>query len=206
VSEFRRLGVFGGSFDPPHMAHVALVRSALEHLHLDEVLVVPTGQAWHKSRQLTQACHRAAMTRLAFEGLDRVKVDERELLREGPSYTIDTLVELQAEHPDARLYLLIGDDQRRTLPSWHRVQDVARIAIICAAQRDPLVGAWNDLQPAGNLGATFRANVQTLPMAPLPISATAVRDHLAHRQSIAGMVPTAVERYIHEHHLYGLAP
>lgn len=206
MNELRRLGVFGGAFDPPHRAHVALVRSALDHFHLDEVRVVPTGQAWHKSRVLTEARHRAAMTRLAFEGIDGVRVDERELHRDRPSYTIDTLEELQAEHPAARLYLLIGEDQCRSLPSWHRIMDVARLAIICAAERDPSVGAWNARQHAEQLPATFWAQVEQIPMAPLPISATAVREHLASRKSIAALVPAAVEHYIHEHLLYGLAP
>jgi nicotinate-nucleotide adenylyltransferase len=138
-----RLGVFGGAFDPPHRAHVALVETAIAQLRLDRVHVLPTGQAWHKPRQLSDAADRLAMTRLAFEPLPQVAVDDREILRAGPSYTSDTLQELQHEYPHAQLYLLIGDDQRRSLPSWHKIGEISRIAIICAAGRDMAVRAWN---------------------------------------------------------------
>lgn len=116
-----RLGVFGGAFDPPHAAHVALVQAAIAQLHLDQVRVLPTGQAWHKARSLSPAQHRLAMTRLAFGPVQQVVVDEREMLRSGPSYTVETLRELKAEFPQAQLYLLLGDDQRRSLPSWHQM-------------------------------------------------------------------------------------
>ena len=99
-----RLGVFGGSFDQPHPAHVAVVESAMGQLQLDRVHVVPTGQAWHKTRGLTAAQHRVAMTRLAFEHLPKVVVDEREVLREGPSYPVDTLKALHTEYPHCLLY------------------------------------------------------------------------------------------------------
>jgi nicotinate-nucleotide adenylyltransferase len=105
------VGVFGGAFDPPHIAHIALAQAALEQLQLDELRVVPTGQAWHKSRTLTPAVHRLEMTRLAFAAMDRVVVDARETLRSGPSFTVDTLAELSSELPAARLFLVIGEDQ-----------------------------------------------------------------------------------------------
>ena len=86
-----RIGLLGGAFDPPHRAHVALAESAVQALHLDHLLVLPTGQSWHRSRAGSAGDHRLAMARLAFEGLPGAVVDERELVRAGPSYTIDTL-------------------------------------------------------------------------------------------------------------------
>ena len=83
--ETQRIGVFGGAFDPPHNAHVALAQAALEQFGLDMLYVIPTGQAWHKARVLSAPEHRLAMTRLAFAGMPRVRVDERELQRAGPS-------------------------------------------------------------------------------------------------------------------------
>ncbi|WP_333473686.1 nicotinate (nicotinamide) nucleotide adenylyltransferase [Limnohabitans radicicola] len=198
-----RIGVFGGAFDPPHLAHVALVQSAIAQLQLDEVRVLPTGQAWHKAHGLSDPAHRLAMTRLAFEGVARVVVDGRELVRTGPSYTVDTLQELVLERPGGQLYLLIGDDQRRSLPSWHRIGDIARMAIICAADRDPDVGAWGDAHVTGTSAqASFSLPTQTLHMPLMPLSATDIRQRIAHHQPIEGLVPAAVERYIHEHHLY----
>ena len=201
-----RLGVFGGAFDPPHPAHTALVEAAILQLNLDRVHVVPTGQAWHKTRALTDACHRVAMARLAFGHLSQVVVDEREVLREGPSYTVDTLHALQTEFPLAQLYLLLGDDQRRSLPSWHQIDEIGRIAIICAAGRDMAVRAWNEdldlpASPA-KLSDTLQARMLTLVMPPMPHSATDIRALAAQGQTLTGLVTPVIERYIHDHHLY----
>ena len=200
MSLARRIGVFGGAFDPPHLAHVALVRSATEALGLDEVRVLPTGQAWHRSGPLSDAAHRLAMTRLAFAGLPQVVVDEREIRRAGPSYTVDTLSEIAAEHPGAQLYLLIGDDQRRSLPGWHRIGDIARLAIICAAARDPQVASWHAGEPSE--AAVPGLDIQPLPMPLMPISATDIRERVSRQTGVSELLDPAVERYIHEHHLY----
>ena len=96
-----RIGIFGSAFDPPHNAHVALALAALAQLALDHLLVFPTGQAWHKTRPLSGAAHRLAMARLAFDGMERVSVDDRELRRTGPTYTFDTLTGC-ATVPDRR--------------------------------------------------------------------------------------------------------
>jgi len=200
VSAQRRIGVFGGAFDPPHLAHVALVRSAIDSLQLDEVRVLPTGQAWHRSASLSDAAHRLDMARLAFAQMPQALVDDREIRRTGPSFTVDTLRELAAEHPGAQLFLLIGDDQRRSLPGWHQIAEIARLAIICAAARDPQVAAWH----AGE-GPTSEAagpEIQPLPMPLMPISATDIRERLSRQDDVSALVAPGVERYIHEHHLY----
>ncbi len=201
-----RVGVFGGAFDPPHLAHVALVEAAIVQLQLQRVHVLPTGEAWHKPRQLSDAAHRVAMTRLAFAHVPHVVVDEREISRTGPSYTVDTLHELQVENPQAQLFLLIGDDQRRSLPSWHQIGEIARIAIICAASRDVAVRAWSEdsirPQPRPFLPDTLQARIRSLDMPLMPHSATDIRALAATEQSLTGLVSPAVERYIHEHHLY----
>lgn len=200
----RRLGVFGGAFDPPHLAHVALMQAAMKQLQLDQLRVLPTGQAWHKTRSLSEPAHRLAMTRLAFEGQSRVVVDDREITRLGPTYTVDTLHELQAEFPQAQLYLLVGNDQRRSLASWYEIEVIGRIAIICAASRDTGVKAWSDSgsTPSQPLSDAIEARIQILNMPLMPHSATDIRVLVATDQAISGLVPTAVERYIHEHHLY----
>lgn len=202
----QRLGVFGGAFDPPHRAHVALVEAAITQLQLDQVRVLPTGQAWHKPRNLSDAEHRLAMTRLAFAPVPQVVVDEREIQRTGPTYTVDTLRELQTEYPQAQLYLLLGDDQRRSLPAWHQIGEIGRIAIICAAGRDMAVRAWNEESGAAPtnppLSDTLQARIRTLDMPLMPHSATDIRVLAATEQALTGLVSPAVERYIHEHHLY----
>jgi nicotinate-nucleotide adenylyltransferase len=200
VNASRRIGVFGGAFDPPHRAHVALVRSAIDSLHLDAVRVLPTGQAWHRSASLTAAAHRLAMTRLAFAEVPQAVVDEREIRRTGPSYTVDTLRELATEHPGAQLFLLIGDDQRRSLSGWHRIGEIARLAIICAAARDPQVASWHR-GVASDSNAT-EPPIEPLPMPLMPISATDIRERLSRQADVTALLAPDVERYIHEHHLY----
>ena len=196
------IGVFGGAFDPPHQAHVALAKAALAQLALDTLHIVPTGQAWHKARQLSAAADRLAMTRLAFSGLERVVVDEREIQRAGPSFTVDTLEALQAEYPGANLYLILGADQVAALPNWHRWQEVLKIAIICIA------GRAYDTRAEGVFNPKFYAGqpVQTLQLPLMPVSATDIRQQIAcPLPGLPGwhtLVPEPVARYIERHQLY----
>ena len=197
----RRVGVFGGSFDPPHKAHWALAHQALEQLRLDALHIIPTGEAWHKSRVLTAASHRLAMARLAFADLPKVVVDDRETRRRGPSYTVDTLTELAAEEPGVELFLIIGEDQAKSLQSWHRWQAILQLAIICVAARADSSGA------RGTFNAELLAQTpfQVLNLPPMDVSATDIRHRLANRQNVAPLVFEAVARYIAHHHLYQTA-
>jgi nicotinate-nucleotide adenylyltransferase len=198
----RRIGMFGGSFDPPHLAHVALARAAVTQLQLDTLLIVPTGQAWYKERALSVAEHRLAMSRLAFEGLERVQVDTREIQRPGPSFTIDTLEALQAENPGAQLYLIIGKDQFAALTSWHRWEDLLQSAIICIADRADAAGSEAGSDPQIQLPQPL-VHLQ-LPL--MPFSATDIRRTIASGaatpQDLARLVPGPVARYIEHHRLY----
>lgn len=196
----RRIGLFGGAFDPPHLGHVALARAAIEQLQLDLLLVMPTGHAWHKARALTQASHRLAMCALAFGGLGPVQVDARETQRSGPTYTVDTLSELSAQYPDAALHLLMGEDQARAFSTWHRANDVIRFAIICIAVRpqDPQVSA----AAADPTDPLLLADAVRIQIPPHPESATAVRARVARGDGVGPMVSPAVARYIEDNHLY----
>ncbi len=142
-----RIGVFGGAFDPPHNAHVALVRAALAQLALSELRIFPTGQAWHKERALSPAGDRLAMARLAFDGVAGAVVDARETLRPGPTYTLDTLRELQREQPAAQLVLIVGADQARSLPRWHGFEAILAAAIISVANRATSAGPSGPFDP-----------------------------------------------------------
>ncbi len=194
----KRLGVFGGAFDPPHLAHVALVQAAMQQLALDELRVFPTGHAWHKARVLTPAVHRLAMARLAFENLPGVVVDGRELRRAGPTYTVDTLCELQTELPQAALFLLIGQDQAAALPTWHRADQLPKIATICIAARAQQASTNSrfDLKTALPDGAV------QLQLPAMATSATEVRRCVAAGLGIDHLVAPAVARYIDQHFLY----
>ena len=160
-----RIGVFGGAFDPPHAAHRALVEAALGQLELDEMRVFPTGQAWHKSRQLSAARDRIAMAELAFGDLPAVRVDTRETARAGPSYSVDTLRELHAENPQAQIFLVIGQDQAQALSTWREWQELVQLAIICVAARVDSMGTTRRFTPPVGLEQRFVALIfEVLPV------------------------------------------
>lgn len=198
----KRIGVFGGAFDPPHNAHLALAQAALAQLALDTLHIIPTGQAWHKATALSAAEHRLAMTRLAFEAMPHIVVDDRELQRAGPSFTIDTLQALQAENPQAQLYLIMGADQFAAFRQWHRWQDILQLAIICIAARaqSTPTPAQFDAYP-GHQDRFF-----TLQLPLMLVSATQIRQLMASGAVAAGelahLVPKPVARYISLHQLY----
>lgn len=216
----RRVGLFGGAFDPPHHTHRALAQAAIEQLALDELRIVPTGQAWHKARPLTPAVHRLALCRLAFGDLPGVCVDDRETRRHGPSYTADTLAELATEAaPGTQWFVVLGADQWQAFTTWHRWRDILRQATLAVAQRPlcPVPGPEAATEVAPRPGADPEqagAPASTLPdvpcvslyISPSPLSSTAVRAHLTGRHGTAwdapGLVPEGVARYICEHHLY----
>ncbi|TNF62125.1 MAG: nicotinate (nicotinamide) nucleotide adenylyltransferase [Burkholderiales bacterium] len=199
-----RVGMFGGAFDPPHLAHLRLARTALEQLGLDRLHVIPTGQAWHKARVLSAASHRLAMCELAFGDLPGVVIDDREIRREGPSYTADTLAELRALYPGASLYLVLGADQLLSFRGWVRWQDVLQQARLAVADR-PLDESASDGAEgvAGPDLAAVGIPFEPLCMPPWRLSATAVRAQAAMGSSSIGqMVPDAVSSYISQHSLY----
>ena len=202
--EVKRIGVFGGAFDPPHNAHVALALVALAQLELDALHIIPTGQAWHKARPLSPAVHRLAMARLAFQGLPRVVLDEREVQRAGPTFTIDTLEALQAENPQAQLYLIIGADQFLAFRQWHRWRDILQLAIICIAGRTE--STLDEAQFEAYTGQSSRFLTLELPL--MPVSATHIRHLMASGAAtggeIAHLVPEPVARYISLPRLYRL--
>jgi len=191
----QRVGMFGGAFDPPHRAHRTLARAAVQQLALDRLYVLPTGQAWHKDRDLTPAEDRLAMARLAFSDLPAVQVDDRELRRSGPTYSIDTLRELRAEHPQAQLFLLMGEDQAAGFARWHAWQDIAQLAQLAVAGR----GSGEGVQA---LQALPGVRVQILGLPQLPESATDIRARVTAGQDISALVEPAIARYIDSHHLY----
>lgn len=206
-----RVGMFGGAFDPPHWAHRALAETALKQLGLDRLHILPTGQAWHKTRVLIPAEHRVAMCERAFAGLPHVMVDQREIRRDGPSYTADTLAELAAEYPGARLFLILGADQLLAFKTWVRWQEVLQCATLAVANRGVNIGAEavSDSQVEQDLSGVDIPFIR-LDMPLHNLSATAVRAQV-HGKSrrypdLDVLVPEGVARYISEHHLYRQSP
>jgi nicotinate-nucleotide adenylyltransferase len=175
---------------------VALARTALEHLSLDVVRWLPAGQQWLMARQPAPADDRKAMVALAIDGEPRFVLDDRELRRPGPSYTIDTVRELQAEEP-AEWFLVLGQDQYGNLHTWRDWQDLLPRVTLAVASR---AGAA-PMPPAALAGVPHR--VATLPMPRMDVSATEIRRRAARGEPLGDMVPAAVARYIDFHRLYG---
>jgi nicotinate-nucleotide adenylyltransferase len=195
-----RLGVYGGAFDPPHAAHHALAQAAIAHLQLDQLRVFPTGQAWHRAQQPTAAAHRLAMAQLAFADLPQVAVDARETERTGPTYTIDTLTELQVELPQAQLFLIMGADQFQAFTTWQRWQDIAQIATLCVAARAHSA-SQKALNSPENTTPTA-CKMVSIPMPAMPTSATDIRRSVREGWGLDHLVKPSVARYIALHHLY----
>ena len=194
----QRIGMFGGSFDPPHNAHLALAQTAILALNLDVLHIVPTGQAAYKTRTLSPAIDRLAMAHLAFMGLPNAQVDSRELHRAGSSYTIDTLQELALQYAGAQLMLVMGADQFTHFGSWHRFREIPLIATLCIAQRDHLAVTSAKIDVKMQNAPAFEA----LKMPKIAISATEIRHRCATHQSVSHLLPSAVAEYIAEHKLY----
>ena len=203
----RRVGMFGGAFDPPHLAHRALAQAALEQLGLDALHIMPTGQAWHKARPLSAAEHRLAMCQIAFGDLPRTHIDPRETTRQGPSYTADTLAELAREYPGATLFLVLGADQLLAFKSWIRWAEVLACAQLAVANRALHIGADAALDQREEMDLSgVDLPFVRLSMPLTNISASAVRSRLeqppTQSAAIDRLVPTGVASYISDHSLY----
>src|SRR5690606_31721909 len=128
----QRIGVFGGTFDPPHVGHLVAAVNAGHEARLDRVLLVVANEPWQKvgDRAITPAADRLAMVEAAVAGVDRLEACDVEIVRGGPSYTVDTLVAIQDRHPDAELFLVLGSDAVAGLPTWEHTERLKELAAI----------------------------------------------------------------------------
>ena len=198
------LGVFGGAFNPPTTAHVALGRAALGRLPIRNLLVIPAGDHPHKrNHDMAPAADRLAMCRIAFGDLPGAIVDDRELTRAGPSFTVDTLAELASTAPGRALFLLIGSDNLPLLPTW---RDPVRLLSMCTVVTYPRAGhplsdAVFDAMPIPESArAMLRANVLALPA--LTTAATDLRARWRRGERELAELPPAVRDYMQSHRLY----
>lgn len=198
----RRRGILGGTFDPPHLAHLALAAAARDRLALDSVLFIPAGDPWRKAdRAVTAGPHRLAMVHAAVADLPWAEVSAIEVERQGPTYTIDTVEALAG--PGEHWWFIVGEDALRDLPHWHEPARLLERVRLAVARRDdgrapgPLLTA--DLLRALPVLADC---VDEVPLAPMEISATAIRARIRAGESTAGLLPDAVRAYIDAHGLY----
>ncbi len=190
-----RLGLFGGSFDPPHVGHVVVAQDALEALSLDRLLVVPAAQQPLKGADQTAAVHRLAMVRACFDGMPNIDVDPVEITRGGLSYMVDTVEDVQRRWPDAQLHLLIGSDVVPTLPRWKDVDRLLGMVRLVVLYRD--TGGAVPVQD--EIGGR---TVQALATRRIDVSSTEIRARVRDGRSIRGFVPDSVATYIASTGLY----
>lgn len=183
----KKIGIFGGTFDPIHCGHLILARDAIEQLKLDSVLFIPAALSPHKlGARPVSAEHRVEMLRAAIEGEPRFCLDELELNRPAPSYTMETIEALKRREPASEFVCLVGEDNVAQLPTWHRFAELSKMVQFAVLDR---TGVRTD-----HLYPTVRRHID--------ISATDIRNRVARGQSIRYLVPPAVEDLIRERQLY----
>lgn len=208
----QRIGILGGTFDPVHIGHLRGAVEVAELLGLDEVRLVPSARPPHRATPQVTAEDRLAMVCCAVEGVPGLQVDDRELRRERPSYTIDTLESLRAElATDDQLFLVLGWDAFCGLPGWHRWEELLLHCHLLVLQRPDanmeapdalrnLLAARSVSDPQALCGPG--GQIAFVWQTPLEISATQLRERLAQGRSIRFLVPDAVLAYIQAHGLY----
>lgn len=197
-----KIGIFGGVFDPIHVGHLIVAEEARQRLGLERVVFVPTGQPWHKAGSPHAAAeHRLAMTRSAIMDNPHFEVSAMEVQRHGPSYTVDTLVEMLRDRgPGSEFYLLLGVDALAELPHWKeptRVMELCQVVGMSRpGHRDFSLSSLEKAIPGA------RGKITLIDVSLVDVSSTDIRGRVAKGHSIRHLVPLTVEEYIREHRLY----
>jgi nicotinate-nucleotide adenylyltransferase len=192
-----RVGLLGGTFDPPHLGHLVVAECARVELGLDEVRLLVAGEPWMKGAAPTPATERFAMVCAAVDQDPFLLVDDRELQRDGPTYTADTLAELHADEPDTAWFFLLGEDAAAGLRDWQRVAAAFALATFVVVTRP-----GHHAPASGDLPG----EVVHLEVPQLEVSSTQLRERYARGLATRYLVPDAVDRCIRERGLYGAGP
>jgi nicotinate-nucleotide adenylyltransferase len=190
-----RIGVFGGTFDPPHVGHLLLASDAREALDLDRLIFIPTGAQPLKvnAPPVASPQDRLEMVRLAVADDANYSVDDAEINRKGLSYTVDTLQHLTDRYPAGKLFLLLGEDSLASFEQWRQPDRIRELATLAVMRRDVSSGGGVKTIPSGVVEVSTRR---------VDVSSTEVRARLKAGKSIKGFVPESVERFIEARGLY----
>ena len=198
-----RIGIYGGTFSPPHNGHIAAAKAFMEQMWLDILYVIPAATPPHK--QMTCAISpedRLDMCRLAFSEMEGVYVSDMEIQRGGKSYTVDTLRELTGE--DRRLFLLLGTDMMLSLGEWYRPDEIFRLSypVYIRREKDAILDQ-RIIQTIADYNEKYGKVVRRIVTEPLVISSSEIRRRFEAQESVEGLLPPSVEKYIRDKHLYG---
>ncbi len=196
------IGILGGTFDPVHNGHLILADVAQEQLNLSVILFIPAGQPWLKTeRIITPAEHRLQMLRLALEDKADFRIEEIEIKRSGPTYSIDTITELKKDlNTEDELFFILGQDILMQLPQWREAPDLVQLCYMVAAPRPGVKKPDLKALEVEIPGITQRVMLMKEPR--VDISASDIRERVARGLSVRHLVPEPVNRYIKEHGLY----
>ena len=196
VAKKRKIGIFGGTFDPPHNGHLSLLRHVIEELSLDKVIVTVANEPWQKtsSRRITDRDHRFNMTKLLFEECDNVIVSDIEFRIGGETSTAKTLDELRLEYPTDEFWLILGFDSAVNFDTWRRPQSIVEEARIVIVNRP---GFMEESVPPVLSSAVSVKGLD------IDISSEKVRDMFAARGDMSGLIPNSIEIYVLQNDLYG---
>jgi nicotinate-nucleotide adenylyltransferase len=191
------VGVFGGTFDPPHVGHLVVAVNVRHELALDRVLFVVANEPWQKveEREISSAADRLAMVEAAVTGVEGLEASRVDIDRGGPSYTVDTLRDVAAADPEAELFLVLGRDAALGIPTWERASDLATLATMVVVDRP---GAGGGPLPAGYEWVAIETPR-------LEVSSTDLRDRVADGRPLDFLLPRAVVSCVRARGLYGEA-
>ncbi|MGA9173829.1 MAG: nicotinate-nucleotide adenylyltransferase [Thermoactinomyces sp.] len=192
-----RVGIFGGTFDPIHLGHLLLAEQAMETASLEQVWFIPAGEPPHKQgNEITSAHHRLQMVKLATETNPHFVVNDLEIKRKGPSYTVDTIQILKELTPENDFFLLVGADMVKDLPHWYKIKKILQFVRV--------IGLGRPGVRAEGLPDFIVDRLQWIPEAiETTISSTVIRQRANLGKSLRYLVPDPVYQYIKEHRLYG---
>ncbi|WP_163537823.1 nicotinate-nucleotide adenylyltransferase [Gracilibacillus sp. YIM 98692] len=185
----KRIGLFGGTFDPPHYGHLLMAEQAFQTLSLEEVWFIPSYQPPHKDDAKTKASYRIEMTRRAVSDNPHFYVDTMEVERKGKSYTLNTIKEIKEKHPNDEFYFIIGGDMVEFLPKWHRIEELMELITFVGVKR-----------PGYSMQTPYPVKEVEMPL--VEISSTDIRRRVSNKQSIRYLTPPEVIEIIERKRLY----
>ena len=185
----RRVGILGGTFDPPHIGHLIIAETVRTTLDLEEIWFMPLNEPPHKTKAMVDGQDRIGMLESAIENNPYFKINDIEMGRLGKSYTFDTMKELKDKHPDIEFYFIIGADMVEYLPSWNNIEELIKFVKFVGVNREGF-----------HLESSFP--VITVDMPTIDISSTMIRNLLRNNKSIQYLIPESVYTYIKENRLY----
>lgn len=191
-----KIGIYGGTFNPPHNGHIILAENFIKEINLDKLLIIPAGIPPHKAaKNLPDGKDRAEMCRIAFGNIPKTEISNIELNRSGKSYTVDTLTEIKKTYPESEIFLLVGTDMLLSFKRWYRWEDILSMAVLCCGDRDEI-----DLRK--NADEDLLEKVILLKGEKFSVSSTFIRELISKKENISHLVPKEIEKYITEKGLY----